>query len=153
MTPKPSVLVAVDFSDGALTALRQAVRLAGALERRLVILHVVHDPAWAPGFYGLPTGDSELRTLEDAAGELMVSFLKRAEEEGIDLLGAETRLVPGVVATRILEVAEFEAADLIVLGAQGRHAAARFVLGSVASRLVRISNRPVLVVPNEETSG
>ncbi len=152
MTTTPSVMVAVDFSDGALGALREASRLAHALERRLVILHVVHDPAWAPGFYGVSTGDSELRTLEDAAADLMTTFLLRAEDAGIDVQGAETRLVPGVVATRILEVAAQEEAELIVVGAQGRHRVAQLVLGSVAARLVRTSHRPVVVVPGEETS-
>lgn len=149
MTTTPSVLAAVDFSDGSLAALREAARLAKALERRLVILHVVHDPAWAPGFYGLST-HTELRTLEDAAEDLMRGFLRRAGEAGIELAGAETRLVPGVVATRILEIAGLEDAELVVVGAQGRHRVAQLVLGSVAARLVRTSTRPVVVVPSEE---
>ena len=45
------ILVAVDFSDDSHAALSWACRLATAMKARVIVLHVVHDPANAPGYY------------------------------------------------------------------------------------------------------
>ena len=45
------ILVAVDFSDASITAVRQALVLAEALDSVVTLLHVLHVPAEAPGFY------------------------------------------------------------------------------------------------------
>ena len=45
------ILVAVDFSDASITAVRQALVPAEALDSVVTLLHVLHVPAEAPGFY------------------------------------------------------------------------------------------------------
>ncbi len=48
---KGVLLVAVDFSPYSEQALCFAGRLAEKLKARLLVLHVIHDPGEAPGFY------------------------------------------------------------------------------------------------------
>jgi nucleotide-binding universal stress UspA family protein len=63
-------------------------------------------------------------------------------------LNAETKVVVGApVAAEILELARSERADLIAMGTHGRRGLERLVLGSVADKIVRASDVPVLVTP------
>jgi nucleotide-binding universal stress UspA family protein len=52
----------------------------------------------------------------------------------------------GPAALRIAEVAETHGYDLVIVGARGKNAGGRVILGSVADRLVHICLKPVLVV-------
>ena len=45
------ILVAIDFSDGSAKALRYALKFAGQFNSQLLLLHIIHDPVEAPGFY------------------------------------------------------------------------------------------------------
>ena len=68
------ILVAVDFSPASEQALHHALRLAGKFESRLLLLHVIHDPANAPGFYAAKkAGKKVLRNMEAAAAEMMAA--------------------------------------------------------------------------------
>ena len=48
---KDVLLVAVDFTTYSEDAVKYASSLADKIDSRLIILHVIHDPAEAPGFY------------------------------------------------------------------------------------------------------
>ena len=50
-TDKKTLLVAVDFTSYSEKALVFASELAEKIEAQLLVLHVIHDPAEAPGFY------------------------------------------------------------------------------------------------------
>ncbi len=45
------ILVAVDFSEASVDALKQAIAIAKEFEAKLLVLHVIHDLANSPGFY------------------------------------------------------------------------------------------------------
>jgi nucleotide-binding universal stress UspA family protein len=66
--------------------------------------------------------------------------------EGVPLEG---KLVAGAPVEATLEVAKDAGAEYVVIGTHGRTGVARFVLGSVAERLVRLSTVPVIVVPSK----
>lgn len=142
------ILCAVDFSQDSHAALRWAHRQAMRDDARLVVLHVVHDPASSPGFYRKPEGDW-LRPMEDAAREMFDAFLAEFDARHPDLAGAvrrETMLVSGLPSGRIVEVAGKISADLIVVGSSGRTGMPHVLLGSVAERVVQIAPVPVTVV-------
>jgi nucleotide-binding universal stress UspA family protein len=61
-------------------------------------------------------------------------------------LQMEGRLVQGAAHATIVDVAEREGVDLIVLGTHGRGGLGRFLLGSVAERVLRTARIPVLTV-------
>ena len=45
------ILVATDFSGPSVEAVRYALNFAAQFEAQRLLLHVLHDPAEAPGFY------------------------------------------------------------------------------------------------------
>lgn len=147
MTGAP-VLCAVDFSKDSEAALLWAARYAERANARLVVLHVIHDPASSPGFYHKPeTG--RLRLLEDVAQEMFEEFLDSARERNPEAVGLgriETMVLAGLPAGRISEAADQIAAGLVVIGSRGRTGLPHIMLGSVAQRVVQISAVPVTVV-------
>ena len=75
----------------------------------------------------------------------LAPLAQRLSEHG---LTADTRIVVGgPVAAELLELARTEGADAIAMGTHGRRGFDRFVLGSVADKVVRGSAIPVLVTP------
>ncbi len=146
------VLAAVDFSADSAQAVVWAAKQAAMEHAPLIILHVVHDPAASPGFYRKP-GEDWLRPMQDAAKKMMAEFvagLTAEHPELAALTSAESRLVDGLPAGRIAEVAEQTGARLIVIGNRGRTGLKSILLGSVAERVVQISPIPVVVVKSME---
>ena len=60
-TEKAPILVPVDFSPCSRAALDLAAELGSALSAPLVVLHVVHDPGEAPGYYQVKGRKKQLR--------------------------------------------------------------------------------------------
>ncbi len=142
------ILAAVDFSPDSEAALLWAHDYAACTGARLVLLHVVHDPADAPGDYQKSEADL-LRPMEDVATEMMDQFLEKlkAQNPGLDAVtDAERVLVRGIPATRILEVAEKTGACIIVMGSRGRTGLPHLLLGSKAERVAQMSPIPVTIV-------
>ncbi len=146
--PDGPVLVAVDFSKDSRAALVWAARQAELEHTSLVVLHVVHDPAASPGFYRKPD-EKWLRSMTDVAEEMMESFLAELKLEHPELaaLGAaRSRLVSGLPAGRINEVAMEVGAKLVVIGSRGRTGLDSILLGSVAERVAQTCSLPVVIV-------
>jgi nucleotide-binding universal stress UspA family protein len=142
------ILVAVDFSDDSMSALLWGAHQAALESASLMVLHVVHDPAHTPGFYRNPD-DDVLRPMAERAQEMMDDFLKRARAthpEEAALSSAVVRIVPGLPAGRIAEVAAQNDARMIVVGSRGQTGLDLILLGSVAERVVKMSRAPVVVV-------
>jgi nucleotide-binding universal stress UspA family protein len=59
----------------------------------------------------------------------------------------EVELLDDDIAHQIEKAAEAVQADVVVMGTHGRRGFKRLMLGSVAERFVRVSSRPVLLVP------
>ena len=143
MTRVRCILCPTDFSDPAATALEHACELAKVLPARLVLLHVI-----APAAYPLP----ELATLPgfpDLQGELRKAVetdlegWRRRVPAGI---AVEVALREGVPHDEILAAARESACDLIVMATHGRTGWKHALLGSIAERVVRLSQCPVLTV-------
>jgi len=151
-----SILVAVDFSEDSRRALFWAARQAWLEGVTLTILHVVHDPAASPGFYRKPD-ENWLRPMIDVAENMMNEFLAQAKADQPDLpalASASHRLVSGLPAGRIAEVAEETGAHLVVVGSRGRTGLESILLGSVAERVAQICSVPVVIVktPADESA-
>ena len=120
------------------------------------MLHVIHDPAEAPGFY-VQRGDKKegkkkkkfLRSMEESAEEMMQLFLKRMRQANPDQASLEKAiplLVVGTPVTRIVEIAEKKQAKMIIIGSHGRTGLSHLLVGSKAERVVQLSPIPVTVV-------
>jgi nucleotide-binding universal stress UspA family protein len=73
---------------------------------------------------------------------------KKSKEAGVKFEGYVAEGNPG---SEIISYAEKKGANLIVIGAVGRTGLDKFLLGSVAEKVVRNSRIPVLTVPKEDT--
>jgi len=149
-TDKDILLVAVDFSPYSEQALCFAGRLAEKLKAQLLVLHVIHDPAEAPGFYAQKGKNKKfLKSMEEAAEEMMEEFLEKMRQTYPDLVPikkAKALLVVGTPVTRIVEVAEKKQVDMIIMGSHGRTGLAHLLVGSKVQRVVQLSPIPVTVV-------
>ena len=147
---KDVLLVAVDFSPFSEEALLFAGRLAEKLKARLLVLHVIHDPAEAPGFYAQKGKKKKfLQSMEEAAEEMMEEFLLKMRQAYPDLVPikkAKPLLVIGTPVTRIVEVAEKKQVDMIIIGSHGRTGLSHLLIGSKVQRVVQLSHIPVTVV-------
>ena len=87
--------------------------------------------------------------MADVAADMMGEFLERVRGRhpgAVIAPDVETRLVQGLPASRIVEVAREIGAELIVLGSRGRTGLPHIMLGSVAERVVQTAPMPVTVV-------
>lgn len=142
------VLVAHDFSDAATRALQFAHQLATGTHAKLEIVYAyadLYETGAIPTLtlpHALP-GQSEryLHFLEEELRRLAESALGEA---GRDIV---CRVVRGDPVKRIEDVARETGADVLCVGATGKGAVARVMLGSVSQLLVRTSPIPVLLVP------
>ena len=143
------VLVPVDFSPHSEAALACAAELAERLGSNLVILHVVHDPGDAPGYYAVKGRNKQLRRMEDVAADMLEEFIQKMKDKNTGLPAlkkATSMLVIGLPVNRILEAAEKIDACMIIMGSQGRTGLVHAMLGSKAEQIVRLAARPVMIV-------
>lgn len=119
------ILVAVDHAQVSLHAVERAAALARRFDAQVTALHV-EDPA-------------EQQPPTDAASPL------RSQVEAL-LAGGDLELGRGTPAEEILREARSRGADLVVLGAHGRHAPPDERLGATVEQVVRHIECPVLVV-------
>jgi nucleotide-binding universal stress UspA family protein len=137
-----------DFSETAQAAEAEAIRLARALNVELVILHVAVEGM----LYGeSPFGRDELQRVYETqrawARDAIAARVTAARSAGVTVRGL---VCSGVPTDVIVRTAEAEAAAMIVMGTHGRSGVARFLLGSVADRVVRTATCPVLTVRGGE---
>ena len=144
-----TLLVPVDGTPAASTALSAAVPLARAAQARIVLVQAV--PPFAsyyvePGFYADPVWETEAL----AAAQTHVQGLAgRLQQAG---LPTEGRAVSGFPSSVIAEIADEVGAQLIVMSTHARTGASRTVLGSVADEVVRTAHRPVLLLRQQQRS-
>jgi len=66
-------------------------------------------------------------------------------------VASESVVVEGNPGSEIISYAQSEGMDIIIIGAVGRTGLDKFLLGSVAEKVVRSSKIPVLTIPREQT--
>jgi nucleotide-binding universal stress UspA family protein len=141
-TMNGSIICGVDGSPESRAALRIGAQLAGQLELRLVIAHVWQTAAF-PAPYGSVAVVERATQADLQAAEALVERI--ASEEG--LADAGCRVVSGLPAERLADLADEEAAAFIVVGSRGRGAFKAAILGSVSRDVIAVARCPVLVVP------
>ena len=138
------ILHASDFSPASRPAFAKAVALAKQNRAQLIVAYVM--PAVLPiaDGYMSPKVYEEIEAGNRRYGTKHLDVLiAKAKRSGVRARGL---LLDGVAADRIVRAAKGQRADLIVMGTHGRTGIARFVLGSVASRVVSHASCPVLTV-------
>jgi nucleotide-binding universal stress UspA family protein len=137
------VLVPLDMTSDSERALDNAVDVAGNKGVEYVLLHVLMPQAhYAPDVYGvLPRIDDA--ELQAAAEQYLARVAARAQARG---LAYRTKVSTHAhAAGGVLDEAREENADLISMETHGRRGLERLLLGSVADKVVRGADVPVLV--------
>lgn len=138
------ILVPLDGSALAEGALPFAQELARAFDAEILLLRI-----WAPSAYiieGYPAARSTLE-LDQAASASIDEYLGQKtlelKSQGLHVKW-ETEIGP--TADGILQTVEAQAASIIVMSTHGRSGLGRWVMGSVAERVLSASPVPVLLV-------
>jgi len=143
------ILLPLDFSSASLTVIHQAAFLAHHFHSEIILLHVVAPLSYPAGV--LESGD------ELTGRDLHAEIVKRAQKELDQSLRPEPAgivvkrlLLRGDSAREILQTASDEKADLIVMSTHGHGLFYRFLMGSVAAKVLHDSVCPVWTVPHLE---
>ncbi len=142
-----SIVVGTDGSDTAKTAVRYAIDLARELGASLKIVSA-YEPVAAQRLR-----QEKVEVPEDLQWmvnphEDVLSMLEEAQQEAtnVGVQQVETYARQGDAADAILDVAEEQRSDLIVVGNRGMTGAKRFLLGSVPNKVSHHAPCSVLIV-------
>lgn len=138
------ILLSTDFSECSAEAADVARSLAERFRSRVVVLHVLDQPATLDPMF---RGDIPLELLrsrmEQFAQENMDAFLAR-HFSGFE--NFDTMLAAGIPYREIIAKAREAGAELIVIGTHGRTGVEHVLFGSTAEKVVRMAPCPVLSV-------
>ena len=135
-----SVLLPTDGSEGTERATEHAIDLAVTYDAALHTFYIVEN-AYLTG----PTGDSTLiEEFEIHGQEAIDTVIERAEEANVPTV--EEVVANGCPHRSILDYADENDIDLITMGTHGRGGIEHYLIGSVAEKVVRLSDAPVLTV-------
>jgi nucleotide-binding universal stress UspA family protein len=141
-----SIVVGTDGSDTATQAVRQAVDMAGAVGARLELVSA-YTPAPEQRLRmerrDAPEDVHWAINPRQAAEESLADAADIAREAGVSV---NTHARPGDPADAILDVAEEQNADLVIVGNKGMSGAKRFLLGSVPNKVSHHAPCSVLIV-------
>lgn len=136
------ILIATDGSEYTKNAVDYGIELAKDTEAKLHAIYVVDTAAFA----SIPMDaawESMYELLRQEGDEATKYVADKAQAEGLDV---ERNTVEGHPADEIIKYAEKNSISLIIMGTLGKSGLDRFLLGSVAEKVVRTSKIPVLVV-------
>lgn len=140
------ILCGTNFDPGADAAARFAASLAARTAGSVELMHVLPPIDPSPFVTG---GEVQARHVAEIEREGAVRALAEASRalQDVGVAPVTTHIEAGPPDACLLLHASQMSADLIVLGMAGRSRLERWLLGSVAERVVRLSDRPVLLVP------
>jgi nucleotide-binding universal stress UspA family protein len=144
MMPFSKLLVPIDFAAHSAEAVLRAVDLAKRYDAELLLVYV-----YEPAEYPVP--DGHVVYTREQFQRVTAEVQKRLDAARLDAETAgaprvSTRLLQGRAAQSIVELASDESFDLIVMGTHGRTGVDRWVMGSVAEKVLRGAPCAVLTV-------
>jgi nucleotide-binding universal stress UspA family protein len=135
-----NILIPTDGSEESEAAVEHGVELAKAFDAKVHALYVIETQATY--ILTAELGDAEMEEYRDYGEGVVSDLANRAAEQGLDATGV---IKTGKIAEEIVEYAEDNEIDLIVLGRRGRGSIEQY-LGSTSEKVVRRSEIPVTVV-------
>lgn len=141
-----NILLAVDFTQPTKRSFDAAVRMCRVFGAKLHVLHVNEEDELFGSSHSSEEVEKFVKDVIARRARWMESFEDTANELGID---ADVILRDGRPADTILKVADEVDAGMIVMGTQGARGVSGLLTGSVAKRVLRRAERPVLVISRE----
>ena len=136
------ILVPLDGSALAESAVPHAIAQAMCFQAELLLVRVLEPLAESVG-KALPGIDQAEEWTRQMASDYLEQVAARALNAGI---AVRAEVVEGQPHHRIVEYAQANHVDLIVISARGRSGISRWLMGSVADRVIRGADVPVLLV-------
>jgi nucleotide-binding universal stress UspA family protein len=142
------ILVATDGSELSAKAVEKSIALASALGAELLALKVVHlqvEGHWDGALIHERTAHAKLEAQQSETAQAVVAAVKESAQ------GAGIKVTPltakaSSVADAIIETAQKNDCDLIVMASHGRRGLARVLLGSETQHVLTHTRIPVLVI-------
>lgn len=142
------ILVCLDGSPLAEAALPHAQILASDEEAEIVLLRVSANPAAEFSFSDPTLAHNFIQDMEAETLSYLQSVRSRLQKAGFR---TSFLIRQGAIAETILQTASEIKTDVIVMSTHGRSGIQRWLLGSVADRIVTHSNIPVMLIRPETT--
>lgn len=145
------IIIPLDGSELAEQVLPHAVAVANALGLKATLLRVTPTAGDYFRYMDYPPADYEdlSKEVDDDAVKYLDNINRRVKLGGVSQ--TEERLIHGSAAFAITDFVKEVPNSLVAMTTHGRSGVGRWVLGSVADRVIRHSGGPVLVVRAEET--
>lgn len=141
------ILVPLDGSELSEVALPYAEELACRLETQVTLFQVLTLPYHEYPIKGevalVPYTDEEMKLLKANARDYLKKAGFKLRKKGIPV---KTEVVIGSAAREIIRLADTTKADMVVMSTHGRSGITRWVLGSVASKVVMAAKQPVALI-------
>lgn len=151
MLPLKKILCPTDFSEASYEGLKAANELAVNFSAELAIVHVIPPVPTAGGVVPAAPTASAAFNVASYQEELEAASKKSLKDVIDKKVSKDLKIKPiiahGNPADEIVRVANEENADLIVTASHGQTGWRRIMFGSVAEKVVRLAQRPVLAVP------
>lgn len=142
-----NIVIATDGSENSQRAISCGVEIAKLSGATVHALYVVDTPSMISETW--TAGKEMVHELIIREGKKVLSKVKKIiEDSGVEVKEA---LLEGYPSEEIINFAENNNMDLIVMGTLGKTGLERFLVGSVAENVVRNSKVPVMVIRNENS--
>jgi nucleotide-binding universal stress UspA family protein len=133
------ILLAVDGSDHSRRAISMAIDTAKKSNGSVVVVHVREHVVDRGGTWELEATKDAESLLENANRELEAAGVESRKE------GRRSRAGTGHIAQAIVDAADADGIDLIVMGSRGVSDLRGLLLGSVTHKVLQLTSKPVLV--------
>lgn len=143
MTHFKKVLCAVDFSEHSKQVAEYAREIAECGNGEVIVVYAAPSLSQYVGFH-VPHN-----SIENFVGEIVTAAEKSMEEfvaENFANIKSKGLVITGFAAEEILNIADQEGVDVIVMGTHGRKGIDRILFGSVAEKVVKNASQPVLTI-------
>ncbi len=154
-----SILIALDYDPTAQVIAETGYELANLLEAEVTLLHVISDEvyyysrAYSPimGFAGFTTEEPMEIGQNAQLKEAAYGYLDKTRDHLGDM-NIRTMVKEGDFAEVIIDTAEVVDANIIVIGTHSRRWLEKIVMGSVTEKVMKLSKRPLLIIPTGKNS-
>ncbi|MFB5627076.1 MAG: universal stress protein [Nitrosarchaeum sp.] len=142
-----NILVPYHSSSLSKLAFQQALTIASKWKLKLILLSVIGPDIGTSGMSASNT-KKLLDKHDEKAKNLLNKFKDVCEEKNVKLEISTIR--DPSAASGIIRFANENDVDLIIIGSHGRSGLKRIILGSVAAKVIKDSNCPVMIIKNKK---
>ncbi len=135
------ILVPTDLSQNSEYAMQYAKEFADKLGAKLYIYHCVTDLQSAIGYVPSLPAEEIIRTMKEEAIKEIEHIRNRYNFGDVEVV-----IESGNAPKKIVEFADKNNIDMIIMGAHGKSGLERFMFGSVTEKVLRLSSKPVLAI-------